>query len=99
LQDTVVVHYAGTLIDGHKFDNSYDRGEPITIGVTGVIRGWTEILQLMHIGDKMKVYIPSELAYGERSAGPDIPGGSTLVFEMELLGIKPPAKPETPKQD
>ena len=99
LQDTVVVHYAGTLIDGHKFDNSYDRGEPLSIGVTGVIRGWTEILQLMHIGDKMKVYIPSELAYGERSAGPDIPGGSTLVFEMELLGIKPPANPATPKQE
>lgn len=98
LQDTVVVHYAGTLVDGHKFDNSYDRGEPITIGVTGVIRGWTEILQLMHIGDKFKAYIPSELAYGERSAGA-IPGGSTLVFEMELLGIKPPANPETLKQE
>lgn len=100
LQDTVVAHYAGTLIDGKKFDNSYDRGQPITIGVGGVISGWTEILQLMHIGDKWKVYIPSELGYGDRDAGANIPGGSTLIFEMELLGIIPgPAAPETPKQN
>ena len=89
LQDTVVAHYAGTLINGFKFDNSYDRGEPLTIPVAGVIRGWTEILQMMHIGDKFKVYIPSELGYGERGAGADIPGGAVLIFEMELLGIKP----------
>lgn len=87
-QDTVVAHYAGTLIDGKKFDNSYDRGEPLTIPVGGVIKGWTEILQQMHIGDKYKVYIPSDLAYGDRGAGADIPGGATLIFEMELLDVK-----------
>jgi FKBP-type peptidyl-prolyl cis-trans isomerase FkpA len=104
--DTVVANYAGTLIDGKEFDNSYKRGEPLTIPVGGVIRGWTEILQLMHIGDKFKVYIPSELGYGERGAGADIPGGAALIFEMELLSIKPavaaaatpaPAKPDTTK--
>ena len=101
LEDTVVAHYAGTLIDGTKFDNSYDRGEPITISVGGVIRGWTEILQLMHIGDKWKVFIPSELGYGDRGAGANIPGGSVLIFEMELLEIKPgsTATPEAPKQN
>lgn len=94
IQDTVVAHYKGTLTDGKPFDNSYDRGEPLTIPVGGVIRGWTEVLQLMHIGDKFKVFIPSELGYGERGAGADIPGGAVLVFEMELLGIKPgPAEP------
>ncbi len=99
LQDTVVAHYAGTLIDGKKFDNSYDRGEPLTIPVAGVIRGWTEILQMMHVGDKWKVFIPSELGYGDRGAGADIPGGSALIFEMELLGIKPAVTTttETPK--
>lgn len=89
LTDTVVANYAGTLIDGKEFDNSYKRGEPLTIPVGGVIRGWTEVLQLMHIGDKIKVYIPSELGYGERGAGADIPGGAALIFEMELLAIKP----------
>jgi len=97
LQDTVVAHYAGTLIDGKKFDNSYDRGEPLTIPVAGVIKGWTEILQLMHIGDKFKVYIPSELGYGDRGAGADIPGGSTLIFEMELMGIKPAIEKDATK--
>lgn len=90
--DTVVVNYIGALIDGKEFDNSYKRGEPLSIQVDGVIKGWTEILQVMHIGDKLKVYIPSELGYGERGAGAGIPGGATLVFEMELLGIKA-AKP------
>jgi FKBP-type peptidyl-prolyl cis-trans isomerase len=101
LEDTVVAHYAGTLIDGKKFDNSYDRGEPLTIPVGGVIRGWTEILQLMHVGDKFKVFIPSELGYGDRGAGADIPGGSVLIFEMELMGIKPAvaATPDAPKQN
>lgn len=89
--DTVVANYAGTLIDGKEFDNSYKRGEPLTIPVGGVIRGWTEILQLMHIGDKFKVFIPSELGYGERGAGAGIPGGAALIFDMELLGIKPAA--------
>lgn len=98
LQDTVVAHYAGTLIDGKEFDNSYKRGEPLTIPVGGVIKGWTEALQLMHIGDKWRVYIPSELGYGDRGAGADIPGGAALVFEMELLEIKPAAT-DTPKQE
>ena len=89
IQDTIVANYKGTLIDGKQFDNSYERGQPLTIHVGSVIRGWTEILQLMHIGDKWKVYIPSELGYGERGAGADIPGGSALIFEMELLGVKP----------
>ncbi len=89
LADTVVAHYAGTLIDGKEFDNSYKRGEPLTIGVGSVIKGWTEALQLMHVGDKWKVYIPSEIGYGDRGAGADIPGGATLIFEMELLQIKP----------
>jgi len=88
LTDTVVANYAGTLIDGKEFDNSYKRGEPLTIPVGGVIKGWTEVLQLMHIGDKVKVYIPSESGYGERGAGADIPGGAALIFEMELLAIK-----------
>jgi len=91
LQDTFVAHYAGTLIDGKEFDNSYKRGEPITYPVTQVVKGWTEALQLMHIGDKWKLYIPSELGYGDRGAGADIPGGAVLVFEMELVGVKPAA--------
>ncbi len=93
LQDTVVAHYAGSLTSGKEFDNSYKRGEPLTIAVGGVIKGWTEALQLMHIGDKWKVFIPSELGYGDRGAGADIPGGAALIFEMELLGIKPAAVP------
>ena len=100
LVDTVVANYAGTLVNGKEFDNSYKRGEPLSIPVGGVIKGWTEILQLMHIGDKYKVFIPSELGYGERGAGADIPGGAALIFDMELLGIKPAvvaiAKPATP---
>jgi len=89
--DTVVVNYIGALIDGKEFDNSYKRGEALTISVGGVIKGWTEILQLMHIGDKLKAYIPSDLGYGERGAGADIPGGAALVFDIELIGIKPSA--------
>ncbi len=98
LQDTVVAHYAGTLVDGKEFDNSYKRGEPLQIPVAGVIRGWTEILQKMHIGDKWKVFIPSELGYGDRGAGADIPGGAALIFEMELIAVKPAGVPqqETP---
>ncbi|MEJ7586111.1 MAG: FKBP-type peptidyl-prolyl cis-trans isomerase [Ferruginibacter sp.] len=99
LQDTVVVHYAGTLINGEKFDNSYDRGEPLSIAVNGVITGWKEILQVMHIGDKMKVFIPSDLGYGDRGAGANIPGGSTLIFEMELLAIKPAGVTESIKPE
>jgi FKBP-type peptidyl-prolyl cis-trans isomerase FklB len=87
--DTVVVHYVGTLIDGTKFDASTDRGEPATFPVGGVIRGWTEILQLMTKGAKWKVAIPSDLAYGDRGAGGAIAPGAALIFEIELLDIKP----------
>jgi FKBP-type peptidyl-prolyl cis-trans isomerase FklB len=87
-QDTFVAHYAGTLIDGKEFDNSYKRGEPLSLPVTSVIPGWTQILQMMHVGDKWKVFIPSDLGYGDRGAGQDIPGGATLIFEMELVGVK-----------
>ena len=86
--DTVVAHYRGTLLNGKEFDNSYSRGEPITIPVTGVIAGWTEALQLMPIGSKWKLYIPAALGYGDYGAGQDIPGGAALVFEVELVDIK-----------
>lgn len=88
--DTVVANYRGTLISGKEFDNSYTRGEPLTIPVAGVIPGWTEALQLMPVGSKWKLYIPSALAYGDYGAGQDIPGGAALVFEIELLGIGSP---------
>jgi FKBP-type peptidyl-prolyl cis-trans isomerase FklB len=87
--DQVKVHYHGTLMDGSIFDSSVDRGEPITFGLDQVISGWTEGVQLMHVGDKFKFYIPSELAYGEGSPTPAIPGGSMLIFEVELLEIVP----------
>lgn len=87
IKDTVSANYIGSLIDGKEFDNSYKRGEPLSIPVSGVIKGWTEALQLMPVGSKWKLYIPSDLAYGDRGAGGVIPGGATLVFEIELLGI------------
>ncbi len=86
--DTVVTHYEGTLINGKVFDSSYKRGKPATFPVNGVIKGWTEALQLMKVGDKWKLYIPSELAYGERGAGKKIGPNSTLIFDIELLDIK-----------
>lgn len=86
-EDKVKVHYHGTLIDGTVFDSSVDRGEPIVFGVTQVIKGWTEALQMMPVGSKWKLYIPYDLAYGEREAG-QIPPYSTLIFEVELLGIE-----------
>lgn len=86
--DKVKVHYTGTLIDGTKFDSSYDRNEPIVFGVTQVIKGWTEGLQLMSVGSKYKLYIPYELGYGERGAGQNIPPFATLIFEVELLSIE-----------
>lgn len=88
LVDTIVVHYAGKLLNGKEFDSSYLRGEPITIPVAGVIPGWTEAVQLMPTGSKWRLYIPSALGYGDNGAGRDIPGGATLVFDVELLAIK-----------
>jgi len=86
--DTVVVDYVGKLADGTEFDNSFKRGQPATFPLGGVIRGWTEILQLMTIGAQWKVYIPSELGYGERGAGGSIPPNASLVFEITLKDIK-----------
>jgi FKBP-type peptidyl-prolyl cis-trans isomerase FklB len=86
-ENTVKVHYHGTTIDGEVFDSSVDRGEPATFPLNGVIKGWTEGLQLMNVGSKYKFYIPSELAYGARQAGQKIGPNSTLVFEVELLEI------------
>jgi len=86
--DTVKVHYHGTLLDGTVFDSSVDRGEPISFPLTRVIRGWTEGLQLMKVGDKFKFEIPPDLAYGPNSPSPKIPPNSTLVFEVELLEIQ-----------
>jgi len=86
--DTVKVHYHGTLVDGTVFDSSVDRGQPAVFGVNRVIKGWTEALQLMKAGDKWKVVIPSSLAYGERGAGDKIGPNATLVFEVELLAIE-----------
>ena len=85
---TVVVHYAGTLIDGTEFDSSYKRGEPAEFPVTGVIKGWVEALQLMNVGDKFELAIPSELAYGTRGSGAAIGADATLLFEVELVAIK-----------
>lgn len=86
--DRVNVHYHGTLLSGKVFDSSVERGMPITFGVQEVIKGWTEALQLMTVGSKYKLFIPSDLAYGDNGAGPDIGPGETLIFEVELLGIE-----------
>ena len=86
--DTVKVHYEGTLIDGTVFDSSYKRGESISFPLNGVIKGWTEGLQLMSVGSKYKFFIPYQLAYGERGAGQQIPPYSALIFTVELLGIE-----------
>ena len=86
--DTVKAHYRGTLIDGKEFDSSYRRGEPVSFPVNGVIPGWSEALQLMGEGAKWQVFIPSNLAYGERGAGRDIGPDATLIFEIELISIE-----------
>lgn len=86
--DTVTVHYRGTTIDGTEFDSSYKRGEPTSFPINEVIPGWTEALQLMPVGSKWQIFIPSNLAYGERGAGPQIGPNATLLFEVELISIK-----------
>jgi FKBP-type peptidyl-prolyl cis-trans isomerase FklB len=88
LSDSVTTHYHGTLPDGKVFDSSVQRNEPATFPVSGVIKGWTEALQLMKTGSKYKLYVPSDLAYGERGAGGDIGPHQTLIFEVELLSIQ-----------
>lgn len=85
--DNVTVHYTGKLVDGTVFDSSVERGQPVTFGVSEVISGWTEALQLMHEGDKWLLYIPQELGYGERGAGGQIPPYATLIFEVELIKV------------
>jgi len=98
--DTVLCHYRGTLVDNTEFDSSYKRGEPLKIPVGGVIKGWTEAIQLMPVGSKWQLFIPSDLAYGDRGApGSPIGPNSTLVFEVELISIEPkPAAKEQPKE-
>lgn len=96
-EDTVLCNYRGTLINGTEFDNSAKHGGPTEIPVGGVIKGWTEALQLMPAGSKWQLYVPAELAYGPRQAGPDIGPNSTLIFEVEVVSIQP--KKETPKPE
>jgi len=95
--DSVVCNYRGTLIDGKEFDSSYKRGQPATFPVNGVIKGWTEALQLMPVGSKWQLFVPSDLAYGARGAGADIAPNATLIFEVELLSIQ--GKDATPSKD
>ena len=95
ITDTVIVNYVGTLTNGKEFDNSYKRGQPAKFPLTGVIRGWTEILQLMPIGAKWKVVIPSELAYGPNPPSQEIPPNAVLIFEISLEGIAADASKST----
>ena len=100
--DTVTVNYRGTLINGTEFDSSYKRGQPATFPVNAVIKGWTEALQLMKTGSKYQLFIPADLAYGARAVGPDITPNSALIFEVEVLEVKPapastgPSAPPSP---
>jgi FKBP-type peptidyl-prolyl cis-trans isomerase FklB len=87
--DVVQCNYRGTLIDGKEFDSSYKRGEPASFLVDGVIKGWTEALQLMPVGSKWRLYVPADLAYGDKGAGPDIGPNAVLIFEVELVAIQP----------
>lgn len=97
LEDVVTTHYHGTLPDGTVFDSSVERNEPAQFPVKGVIKGWTEALQLMTVGDKLKLYVPGNLAYAERGSGPDIGPNQMLIFEVELLSIDTPEKKDTLK--
>jgi len=90
--DTVTCNYRGTLINGKEFDSSYKRGQPVSFPVSGVIKGWTEALQLMPVGSKWQLFIPADLAYGDRGNGPEIGPGETLIFEVELISIGEPKK-------
>lgn len=89
LEDTIKVHYKGTTIDGNVFDDSYSRGEPIEFPLGNLIEGWKQTLVLMPVGSKWQIFLPSDFGYGDRGAGANIPGGATLVFELELLDVKP----------
>ena len=93
-EDTVTTHYRGTLIDGREFDSSYKRNTPASFPVKGVIKGWTEALQLMHVGDKWQLFVPADLAYGESKRSELIEPNSTLIFEIELLDVKEPEAKE-----
>jgi FKBP-type peptidyl-prolyl cis-trans isomerase len=94
--DVVEVHYRGTLVDGTEFDSSYTRGQPASFGLSRVIKGWTEGLQLMTVGSKYQFVIPSDLAYGQNGSPPKIPPHSTLIFEVDLLNVKPQVAPPLP---
>jgi FKBP-type peptidyl-prolyl cis-trans isomerase len=97
--DIVKVNYRGTLISGKEFDSTAKHGgTPLSRPANSLIKGWTEALQMMKVGSKWEIYLPSALAYGDNAAGPEIPPGATLIFEMELLGIEPPAAPAPPPQ-
>jgi FKBP-type peptidyl-prolyl cis-trans isomerase len=96
--DSVVCNYRGTLINGTEFDSSYKRGQPATFGVGQVIKGWTEALQLMPVGSKWQLFVPSSLAYGERGAGAEIGPNATLIFEVELLSIQDKTKDDKSKE-
>ena len=87
IHQKVVAHYEGRLLTGKVFDSSYKRGQPATFPVNGLIKGWQEALQIMPVGSKWRLYVPSNLGYGQRGAGNDIPGGATLIFDLELLEI------------
>jgi FKBP-type peptidyl-prolyl cis-trans isomerase FklB len=89
VQDTIKVHYRGTTIDGEIFDESYKRGEPIEFPLENLIEGWKQALVLMPVGSKWKIFLPSDYGYGDNGQGPKIPGGATLIFELELLDVKP----------
>jgi FKBP-type peptidyl-prolyl cis-trans isomerase FklB len=94
--DVVSVNYRGTLISGKEFDSSAKRGQPLKRPANSLVRGWTEALQMMKVGDKWELYLPSNLAYGDRAAGPEIEPGSTLIFEMELVGVEAPQAAAAP---
>jgi FKBP-type peptidyl-prolyl cis-trans isomerase len=94
--DSVVCNYRGTLLDGTEFDSSYKRGQPATLPISGVIKGWTEAMQLMPVGSKWQLFIPADLAYGNRAPSPEIGPNATLIFEVELLSIQNKAAAQTP---